>query len=227
MFFLDAATATPTPAPLQSGDVTTAITNALVQGGSTWLIATIVAFLPIMWTMTLMFHIGRPYFLRILGRLGIRFGADVWWMSYVLIRDALMVITFGMSWVFFEPNLVTSLAFPTTAPLAALLLLLALVVKLVRRVDDDPDAYRLSTALLVIGATLYYFPMAFFVEATTQSSHWPTLAAWFTSNSNTDWALRFMWVGLAGMVISVGYLFIRATLHMGFSKTAGPASNRS
>ncbi len=227
MFFLDAAaTATPTPAPLQAGDVTTAITNALVQGGSTWLIATVVAFLPVMWTMTLMFHIGRPYFLRILGRLGIRFGADVWWMSYVLLRDALMVITFGMSWVFFEPNLVTTLAFPTTAPLAALLLLLTLVVKITTRVDDDPNAYRLATALLVAGATLYYFPMAFIIEAGSQSSHFGGLPAWFTSSVNTDWSLRFMWIAIIGMVLAVGYLFVRATVKMGFSKTATPSSQR-
>ena len=37
-----------------------AITNALIQGGSLWLISTIVAFLPVLWTMTLILHLVRP-----------------------------------------------------------------------------------------------------------------------------------------------------------------------
>src|SRR5579871_2028065 len=116
-------------------DVANAITQALVQGGSQWLVATIVAFLPALWTMTLIFHLGRPYVLRTLRRCGLRLGADIWWMSYVLMRDAVLLMTFAMSWIFFDPNLVVKLALPITGPLAALSLLLALAVKLSRRAD--------------------------------------------------------------------------------------------
>src|SRR6202163_4875077 len=91
-----------------------AITQSLVQGGSQWLIATIVAFLPVLWTMALMLHLGRPYVLRTLRRCGLRLGADIWWMSYLLMRDALLLITFGLSWFFFEPNIVASMALPIT-----------------------------------------------------------------------------------------------------------------
>lgn len=49
-------------------DIATAITNALVQGGSQWLVATIVAFLPVLWTMSLIMHLGRPYVIRTLRR---------------------------------------------------------------------------------------------------------------------------------------------------------------
>ena len=42
-------------------DVADAIAQALVQGGSQWLTASLVAFLPAMWTMALILHIGRPY----------------------------------------------------------------------------------------------------------------------------------------------------------------------
>ncbi len=123
-------------------DVATAISNSLVQGGSAWLISTIVAFLPALWTMALMLHLGRPYVLRTLRRCGLRLGADVWWMSYLLMRDAVLLITFALSWVFFEPNIVYNAALPITGPLAALCLLLALAVKLSYRVDDDVTAYR-------------------------------------------------------------------------------------
>src|SRR2546430_9483783 len=117
---------------MKPDDIATAITQALIQGGSQWLVATIVAFLPAMWTMSLILHLARPYVLRTLRRCGLRLGADVWWMSYLLMRDAVLVVTFALSWIFFQPNLVVTLPLPITGSLAALLLLLALAGKLDR-----------------------------------------------------------------------------------------------
>ena len=194
---------------MKPDDVANAITQALVQGGSQWMVSTIVAFLPALWTLTLMLHLGRPYILRTLRRCGLRLGADIWWMSYLLIRDALLLVTFGLSWVFFQPNIVANSALPVTGPIAALLLLLALAVKLSRRVDDDLQAYRLATVFMVVGATLYYGPLVFAVEATSQSN----LAGFgqlFTSNTNVGVALWIMWISLAGVVAVAVWLFVRA-----------------
>lgn len=194
---------------MKPDDVANAITNALVQGGSQWLVATIVAFLPVLWTMTLMLHLGRPYVLRTLRRCGLRLGADVWWMSYLLIRDAVLLITFALSWVFFSPNIVVNQALPITGPLAALCLLLALAVKLSRRVDDDVTAYRIATAFLVLGATLFYSVQVFAIEAASQD--WLAgFAQIFTSSSNPIPALVVMWISLAGVAIVAGWLFVRA-----------------
>ncbi len=194
---------------MKPDDVSNAITQALVQGGAQWLVATIVAFLPVLWTMALILHLGRPYVVRTLRRCGLRLGADVWWMSYLLMRDAVLLITFALSWIFFQPNIVTTSALPITGSLAALCLLLALAVKLSRRVDDDVAAYRLSTAFLVLGATLYYFPQVFAVEAASQVN-----LAWFaqhlTSNTNQTVALGIMWVSLAGVALVAIWLFFRA-----------------
>ncbi len=190
-------------------DVTTAITNALVQGGSQWLVSTIVAFLPVLWTMTLILHLGRPYVLRTLRRCGLRLGADIWWMSYMLMRDALMVLTFALSWIFFQPNIVTTAALPITGSLAALCLLISLAVKLTRRVDDDINAFRIATAFLVLGATIYYGPLVFAVEATRQKSL-SGFTNFFTSNSNETFALVLMWISLIGVVIIAGWMFLRA-----------------
>lgn len=189
--------------------VATAITNSLVQGGSAWLISTIVAFLPVLWTMALLLHLGRPYVLRTLRRCGLRLGADVWWMSYLLMRDAVLLITFALGWIFFEPNIVYNAALPITGPLAALCLLLALAVKLSRRVDDDVNAYRWTTIFLVIGATLYYGPQVFAVEATSQA-YLAGFDAAFTSNSNPTTALVIMWIALAGVAAVALWLFVRA-----------------
>jgi len=159
--------------------------------------------------MALIMHLGRPYVLRTLRRCGLRLGADIWWMSYLLIRDAVLLITFAVSWIFFLPNIVVNSALPITGPLAALLLLLALAVKLSRRVDDDVNAYRLATVFLVLGATLYYGPQVFAVEAASQD-YLSGFANAFTSNTNPVAALWIMWISLAGVVIIAGWLFVRA-----------------
>ncbi len=194
---------------MKPDDVQTAISGALLQGGQSWMIATIVAFLPILWTMALMLHLGRPYVLRTLRRCGLRLGADIWWMSYLIIRDALLLVTFGLSFIFFNPNLVATLPFPITGPIAALCLLLTLAVKLSRRVDDDVNAYRLATVFLVLGATIYYGPLVFAVEAASQD-YLSGFATAFTSNTNPVVALWIMWISLAGVAVVTAWLFIRA-----------------
>ena len=204
---------------MKPDDVATAITQALLQGGAQWMISSIVAFLPALWTMTLMLHLGRPYVLRILRRCGLRLGADVWWMSYLLMRDALMLITFALSWIFFQPNIVANLALPITGSLAALLLLLALAVKLSRRVDDDIQAFRLATVFLVLGATIYFGPQVFAVEAASQP-YLSGFATAFTSNTNVPVALGIMWVSLAGVVIVAGWLLYRAWMSANRSMAA-------
>lgn len=208
---------------MKPDDVATAITQALVQGGSQWLASTITAFLPALWTMVLILHLGRPYVLRTLRRMGLRLGADAWWMSYLLMRDGLLLLTFGLSLMFFEANLVAAMAFPITGPLSALCLLLALAVKLARRVDDDVTAYRWATAWLVLGATLYYVAQVFAVEAASQD-YLAGFAAAFTSNTNVQVALGVMWVSLVGVALVAGWLFMRALNSASRTMVQPPAS---
>ncbi|MGA7670595.1 MAG: hypothetical protein WBW04_09240 [Nitrolancea sp.] len=189
-------------------DVATAISDALVHGGAQWLVATIVAFLPALWTMTLMLHLGRPYVLRTLRRCGLRLGADVWWMSYLLMRDAVLLLTFALSWVFFMPNVVQNSDLPITGSLAAFFLLLALAVKLSHRVDDDVQAYRFATAFLVIGSVLYYIPQIFAIEAADQASL-SGFATAFTSSAHPTTALWLMWIAFAGVIGVAAWLAMR------------------
>jgi hypothetical protein len=194
---------------MKPDDVSNAITQALVQGGAQWMVSTIVAFLPVLWTMTLILHLGRPYVIRTLRHCGLRLGADVWWMSYLILRDGLIIITFALSWIFFQPNIVTNSALPITGPLAALSLLLVLAVKLARRVDDDVQAFRLATILLVVGATLYYGPQVFAVEAASQD-YLTGFSHFFTSNTNVSVALPIMWISLVGVGLVTIWLFVHA-----------------
>jgi len=144
--------------------------QALVQGTQYWLILSIAAILPILWAFTLSLHFARPYILRYLQGLTLRFGGDVWWLSYILIRDGLLVVTFALSAVFLFPNVYMSadLGVPITAPLAALVLFWGLLAKLTGDSDDDPRTFRIVSVLLVAASMLYIIPQIYGVEAGDQ-----------------------------------------------------------
>jgi len=144
--------------------------QALVQGTQYWLILSVAAVLPILWAFTLSLHFARPYILRYLQGLTLRFGGDVWWLSYILIRDGLLVVTFALSAIFLFPNVYLSadLGVPITAPLAALVLFWGLLAKLTGDSDDDPRTFRIVSVLLVVASMLYIIPQIYGVEAGDQ-----------------------------------------------------------
>lgn len=202
-------------------DVSTAITDALNHGGQIWLVGSIVAILPALWTMALILHLARPYIFRALRRFGLRLGADGWWLTYLILRDVVLLLTLGMSLIFFQPNLVQNSDLPITGPIATLLLLGALAVKLWRRTDDDVAAYRLSSGLLVLGATLYYIPTIFAVEGADQAA-FAGFAEKFISSSNPTVALDIMWACMIGAIVLAGALFFWA-----MNRTARAMQRRS
>jgi hypothetical protein len=144
------------------------LATALTTGGSGWLVLSLAAVLPILWTFALIMHFARPYVVRFLQSLTLRFGGDVWWLSYVLVRDVLLLLTLALAITFLMPNLYIGLGLPLTAPLAAVVLFWALVVKLIRDADDDPGAFRLVSLLLVISSVLYIVPQIYGLEAADQ-----------------------------------------------------------
>ena len=133
------------------------------------MVLSVAAVLPMIWTFTLVMHFARPAIIRFLQSLTLRFGGDVWWLSYVLFRDALLVITLGLGMLFFMPNLYFVQGLPITAPLSVLVLFWALCVKIVRDPDEDPQAFRLFSILLVVASVLYIVPQIYGLEAADQA----------------------------------------------------------
>jgi hypothetical protein len=169
--------------------------------------------------MVMALHLSRPYMLRMLHKFTLRFGADIWWLSYVLLRDSLMLLTFALGIVFFYPNLVKTNALPLTGSLATAILLLALSVKLTRDADDNAADFRLTTWLLLIGSALYLVPQVFGVESADQ----PPLSAvssFLTTNSNLEWALPILYASYVVLVGTAVYLFATVT----FRKSGSPAA---
>jgi hypothetical protein len=148
----------------------------------------------------------RPYAIRTLRKLSLRFGADIFWLSYVLVRDGALIITFIVSLFFFYPNLLHDNPLPITAPLSAVFVLWALLVKMVRDPDENPADYRLSVIFLMIGSVLYLVPLTFGVEVTSQS-HLSWMVDHLTSNANFQVAIGVFYVSLALVAATGAYIF--------------------
>ncbi|MFI5261291.1 MAG: hypothetical protein ACHQZR_01900 [Candidatus Limnocylindrales bacterium] len=199
-------------------------TTALVTGGQAWLVLSIAAVLPILWAFALSMHFARPYVLRFLGTLTLRFGGDVWWLSYVLIRDALMLITLSLSVVFLMPNLYIGLGMPITAPLATVVLFWALVVKLLSDSDDDPRAFTWVSSLLVAASALYIVPQIYGLEAADQVDRLDSFAGLggipAALSASTDAGVNpLAWPILIGSLIlfalTGAFLFVRFLARLG------------
>lgn len=190
--------------------------QALVQGTQYWLVLSVAAILPILWSFTLALHFARPYVIRYLQTLTLRFGGDVWWLSYVLMRDALMVITLALSAIFLFPNLYLSanLALPITAPLAALVLFWALLAKVTGDSDDNPTTFRIVSILLVIASALYIIPQIYGVEAGDQVASLNSIAGLggippaLVVGSDLSWPYAILNLGLLGFAATGAVMFI-------------------
>lgn len=187
-------------------DLTSSLVQAMVQGEQQWLISTLAAFLPGLWTLSLMLHVSRPYMVRMVRKLTLRFAADVWWLSFVLMRDAVMIITFALSFTFFLPHFARNIALPITGPIAGVFMFWALLVKLTGDVDDNPRDYRLSTLFLVGGAALWLVPQVLAIETTSQPFFAPVVSA-LTSTNHPDIATGILLVSVVLVALTGAYIF--------------------
>jgi len=197
------------------------LAQALTTGASGWLVLSVAAVLPMLWTFTLVMHFARPAVIRFLQSLTLRFGGDVWWLSYVLFRDALLVITLGLGMLFFMPNLYfVGEGLPITAPLSVLVLFWALCVKIIRDPDEDAAAFRLLSVLLVIASVLYIVPQIYGLEAADQE-YLGDLPGLLTSTSNLAVARPLFWLSLGLFALSAGAMFVRAVFQL---RVPGPVA---
>jgi hypothetical protein len=209
------------------------LATALTSGGSNWMVLSVAAVLPIIWAFTLSLHFARPYVLRFLQKLTLRFGGDVWWLSYVLFRDGLLVITLCLSVVFLFPNVyLRGDGLGITAPVATLVLFWATLVKLIRDPDDNPSDWRLQSALLVLASVLYIVPQVYGMEAADQGLSWSgALTSMTTVTKNgvevsvpQTYAPAILWITLALFAITGAIVFIRFLVRLG-RKESGEASS--
>jgi hypothetical protein len=211
------------------------LAQAFTSGGEAWLVLSVAAIMPILWAFAMTLHFARPYVVRFLSTLTLRFGADVWWLSYVLIRDGLLLLALVFSTLFLMPNLYIGLGLPLTAPLSAVVLFWALVVKLTRDADDDPAAFRLVSVLLVVASALYIIPQIYGLESADQVDalkgiglDWtPGFLAAANPDEGTVNALAWpiLTTSLALFAASGAYLFGRFLLILGKTPKTGTSES--
>ncbi|HEY5628536.1 MAG TPA: hypothetical protein VIR16_03415 [Candidatus Limnocylindrales bacterium] len=212
-----------------SGDTLAA---SLTQGGASWMVASVAAVLPILWAFTLSLHFARPYVLRFLQSLTLRFGGDVWWLSYVLTRDALLVITLVLSTIFLFPDVyLRGDGLGITAPIATLFLMWAALVKLVGDPDDKASHFQLQSILLLVASVLYIVPQIYGMEAADQGLSWTSALTSMTTVTKNGvdvsvpqpMAEPILWGTLILIGITGGLVFVRFLLKLGTNE-AGEAS---
>jgi hypothetical protein len=189
------------------------IIQAFVEEARGWTVLTVAALMPTLWTLTLMLTLARPYMLRTLRKCTVRFGGDVWWLSYVLMRDGLMIVTLAAGFIFLLPHPASivegkELSLPLFGPLATLFLFWALAVKLTKDADDDAVAYRRMVSLLTIGGALYFVSMVFGSEAGDQDWLKP-VNQFLATGSNPVWAHAITTIALVGFAATGAYIFAR------------------
>mgnify|MGYP000427534388 CR=1 FL=1 len=186
--------------------VAESIMEGFMTGGLAFFYITLMAMLPLLWVSSLMLHLARPYMLRTIKKFNLRFGADVWWLVYVMLRDAVMIMTFIISIFFFFPDKIALLPMPVTAPLATILLFWGLAVKLTRDGDNNPRDYRLITYFMTAGAVVYLVPFLFGHEAPMEGEVWNNLRTLLTSSSNPGVALPILYVSQVLLALTGGYI---------------------
>jgi hypothetical protein len=183
-----------------------ALSAAFQNGFRDFLVGSMVAALPLLWVATLVFYLMRPYAIRTLRKLSLRFGADVFWLTYVLLRDGALIATVAISLVFFYPNILHDSPVPVTASLSGVLALWVLLLKMVRDPDENPSDYRLTAILLTLGSMLYLIPLVIGVEVTSQS-HLHSMSKFLVSDSNFSLAIGVFYVSMALLLLTGGYIF--------------------
>lgn len=197
----------------------------LVSGGSVWLETTIAIALAFVTAMAFSLQIARGYFIRILNKFTLRLGADIWWLAYVLIRDALIFMSFIMGLLVFFPG--TFLDYPIAVPfmpVSVVLFGLALVSKLYFDADDNRNAFRFVTVLVFLGTLFWISGVVFITETplvlstlppgvSATSGIWATMYNTFSSTNNLGLAMTTFQMTFAALAVIALFGFAHPILH--------------
>lgn len=166
--------------------------------------------------VSLLLHLGRPYFERILGRLTLRVAADVWWLVYVVLRDLSLfaALLFGFWCLNLDLMADIKIGLPFV-PLATVAFALALMMKVFGNAEDLNRRYRVVTVWVTIGALLNTIGYVFVMEApgdeytAVKQPFWQFMRS-LRSNANPELATVTFYLASALLLVLSGVAFVRA-----------------
>ncbi len=164
----------------------------LLQGAATYVTAgsiytenTIVVLITMLMVLALSVQIARNYFLRILKKFTLRLAADIWWLVYILLRDASIFLVVFLGFLLFWPAIYQD--FPIAVPFMPLAIdfyAMALVLMLIVDTDEVPVYNSMMTILVLIGTILYITGVVFVTES---AAALPVLPATVSLSANNIW----------------------------------------
>ena len=174
--------------------------------------------------VSVLLHIGRPYFDRILGRLTLRVAADLWWLGYVALRDGSLFLAFLFGFWNLNLDLMADIKIGLPfVPLGTVALGIALAIKVFRNAEDVTRAYWFAMLSTAIGATLNTIGYVLIMEgpgheyAAGSTLFWRTLISW-RSNSNPGLATGTFYLCVA----ILGFVAVLVTIKgLWLARTAG------
>ncbi len=156
-----------------------------VTAGSVYTENTIVVLITMLMVLALSVQIARNYFMRILRKFTLRLAADIWWLVYILLRDASIFLVVFLGFILFWPAIYQD--FPVAVPFMPLAIdfyAMALVLLLVVDTDEVPLYNSLMTILVLIGTVLYITGVVFVTESAVAL---PVLPATVSASSGNIW----------------------------------------
>ena len=161
--------------------------------------------------------------MRFLRLLTLRFGGDVWWLSYVLIRDALLRhhprAEHGLPDAQPVPRRSGSRSPRRSRPWSCSG---RSCVKLIRDADDDPAAFRIVSVLLVVASVLYIVPQVYGLESADQA-YLGGLPSALVSTTNLALARPILWISIGLFALTGAAMFVRFLVNLGRSESSTEA----
>ncbi len=157
--------------------------GAYVSALSVYTEATISILITLLTLLALSIQLARGYFLRILRKFTLRLAADIWWLIYIILRDASIFLIVFMGFMLFWPGIYQD--FPIAVPFQPLAIVVfagALLLMYLKDTDEEPYWNSILTILVIIGTTLYAGGTVLVTESATQLGTLPPTVSMNTDN---------------------------------------------
>ncbi len=206
------------------------VPQTLVTAGSVYTENTVTVLLEILVVLAISMQIARGYFLRILRKFTLRLAADIWWLLFILLRDAsiFLIVFLGVS--LFWPG--TYQDYPIAVPwqlLAVDFFAIALVIMLIKDTDESPTWNSALTVLVAIGSFLYIVGTVLVTESAlalttlpptvsaSTNNIWGFFNTYFNSINNPTLAIYSFYVCFTILLVA-GAVAIGASFRGGIAK---------
>lgn len=191
--------------------------STYVTAGSIYTENTITVLIETLTILAISMQIARGYFLRILRKFTLRLAADIWWLLFILLRDASIFVVVFLGFTLFWPG--TFQDYPIAVPwqlLAIDFFAFALVLLLVKDTDEEPKYNRLLTVFVLIGTFMYVIGTTFVTESalalhtlpptvsTSTGNIWGFFGTYFNSQNNVTMAIYSFYVTFTLLLLAGG-----------------------